>query len=114
MWLKKFFDALFTPGANPHFRIIVEHCRVTSPLGKSDAVLVAEGSSNFLLYIVPKGRDLYGRSHLLVFIHCDWPEPQITWRNESTILCVHACKTIANNRDIYITTEGNVTEIHLR
>lgn len=98
MQLSKVLQMLFGSGANPHLKEFVEYSRVTSPLGLSDAVLVPNGSANYELYIVPKGKALFGQTRTLVFIHCHSGAPKVSWKDESTLLCENTCEVVSSNR----------------
>lgn len=100
MQLIKALQMLFSFGPNPHFKEFVEQSRVTSPLGRSDAVLVPNGSTHYELYVVPVGKKLYGRPRILVFIHCHSDAPKVSWKDEATLLCENTCDVVSSDRSI--------------
>ena len=105
---------IFGSNTNPHFKEFVEHSRVMSPQGISDAVLVPSGSSNYELFVVPSGQALFGQAWILVFIHCHSGAPEVSWKDESTLLCEGTCEDVSchqENVEICKVTAGFVVKI---
>jgi hypothetical protein len=88
---------------NPHFTNIQESVRLTSPLGKKDAILVAKGSASYALYVVAAGQKLLGHHCILVFINCGSQTPTLFWLDESRLTCQNSYEAVANH-------SGTVTE----